>query len=79
MNVKRVLATGSGTYIDKGIAEAFIDKTRKVGGKAKAFQADFDDVDQVKALGEEAIDFLGGIDVLVNNAGLSINIPLRGA
>lgn len=46
-----------------------------LGVQAKAFQADFSDLAQVARLAEEAHEFLGGIDVLVNNAGITFNKP----
>jgi NAD(P)-dependent dehydrogenase (short-subunit alcohol dehydrogenase family) len=46
-----------------------------MGRKATALQANFDSVDEVVGLGSAAIDFLGGIDCLVNNAGISFNKP----
>jgi NAD(P)-dependent dehydrogenase (short-subunit alcohol dehydrogenase family) len=42
------------------------------GGKATAMQADLKEVDQAKKLASDAIDFLGGLDVLVNNAGITM-------
>jgi len=57
-------------------ARQTVEAIRKAGGKAEAFQADFAEVDCVKAMTREAIGFLGGLDVLVNNAGLTTNIPL---
>jgi NAD(P)-dependent dehydrogenase (short-subunit alcohol dehydrogenase family) len=47
-----------------------------LGVQAKAFQADFSNLDQVLRLGEEAMQLLGGIYVLVNNAGITFNKPL---
>src|SRR5690606_38227192 len=43
------------------------------GGEAEAFRADFSKVDEVKRLGSEAVAYLGGLDVLVNNAGITFN------
>ncbi len=96
MEGKRVLVTGSGTGIGRGVALEFakegatvvlhyahsdagaasaVDEIRRAGGKAEAFQADLGDVEQLPTLAAQAIDFLGGIDVLVNNAGITMNRP----
>jgi NAD(P)-dependent dehydrogenase (short-subunit alcohol dehydrogenase family) len=58
-------------------AEATVAEISKMGGKAKAFQADFDNVDSVKAMGQKAVKFLGGLDILVNNAGITMNRPFE--
>ena len=96
MESKRVLVTGSGTGIGRGVALEFaregaavvlhyahseagaasaVDEIRSGGGTAEAFQADLADIEQVRALASQAIDFLGGLDVLVNNAGITMNKP----
>jgi NAD(P)-dependent dehydrogenase (short-subunit alcohol dehydrogenase family) len=54
-----------------------VDEIGQNGGKAEAFQADFSDIDQVRNLVSQAIDFLEGIDVLVNNAGITMNKPFE--
>jgi len=93
----RVLVTGAGTGIGRGIALGFaragamvalhysrsrdgaaaaVEEIRAAGGTAKAFGADFDDVAAVQRLGREALEFLGGIDVLVNNAGITDFRPI---
>jgi len=48
---------------------------RALGRRAEAFKADFDRVDEAKRLGEQAVAFLGGLDCLVNNAGITFNRP----
>jgi len=53
-----------------GVAEA-----ESIGVRARAFQANFSELDQVMRLAREARDFLGGIDILVNNAGITLNKP----
>ncbi len=93
---KRVLITGAGTGIGKGIANHFAAAGAKVvfhhsrsaegargevarinaaGGQAKAIGADFTRIDEVRRLAAESLDYLGGLDVLVNNAGISMNRP----
>ena len=62
---------------DETGARAAVDEIRRAGGKAQAFQADFNDVAQVRALAAQAIAFLGGLDVLVNNAGITMNMPFE--
>ncbi|MHB9035734.1 MAG: SDR family NAD(P)-dependent oxidoreductase [Armatimonadota bacterium] len=54
-------------------AEEAVEQIKAIGRKSVAFKADFTDVDQVEELGRQAIDFLGGIDCLVNNAGVTFN------
>ena len=54
-------------------AEEAVDEIKAMGRKSVAFKADFCDVDQVQELGRQAIAFLGGVDCLVNNAGVTFN------
>ena len=96
MEGKRVLVTGAGTGIGRGVAlefarqgadvalhfahsaagaEAAVAEIRQAGGKAEAFKADLAELGQVRALASQATEFLGGIDVLVNNAGITMNKP----
>ncbi len=98
MEGMRVLVTGAGTGIGKGIAEEFAHEGATVvlhyshssagaiaaahaivaaGGKAEAMPADFSRRDEVRGLAARALSFLGGIDVLVNNAGVSLTLPFE--
>jgi len=45
------------------------------GGNAAAFQADFSEVAPLQSMAAAAVAFLGGLDVLVNNAGITMNRP----
>ena len=98
MKGKKVLVTGSGTGIGRGVARVFSEEGANVaihyshsdkgangavaeieaaGGKAKAFQADFNRIEEVKKLSEQAISYLGGLDVLINNSGITTNAPFE--
>ena len=57
---------------DSGAASA-ADEIRAMGRRAAVFHANFENVDEVVALADQATDFLGGIDCLVNNAGVTFN------
>jgi NAD(P)-dependent dehydrogenase (short-subunit alcohol dehydrogenase family) len=46
-----------------------------MGRQTAVFRADFDDLDQAIALANSAIDALGEINCLVNNAGITFNRP----
>src|SRR5271170_789786 len=55
--------------------EVAVEEVRSIGRKSTAFQADFNDLEQVKALADQAVEFLGSINCLVNNAGVTMNRP----
>ena len=58
-------------------ARSTAEQVRKMGGRAETIAADFDKIDQVLGLARDAIGFLGGIDVLVNNSGITMNKPFE--
>jgi NAD(P)-dependent dehydrogenase (short-subunit alcohol dehydrogenase family) len=54
-----------------------VSEITEAGGKATAFHADFNRAEDGARLGAQAIEFLGGLDVLVNNAGVTMNRPIE--
>lgn len=56
-------------------AESAAQEIRAMGRKANILGADFNDVDATLRMAEAALDFLGGIDCLINNAGITLNRP----
>jgi 3-oxoacyl-[acyl-carrier protein] reductase len=56
-------------------AKSGVEEAVAAGVRARAFQANFSDLDQVLRLAEEAQEFLGRIDILVNNSGITLNKP----
>ena len=51
-------------------AQSVVDEIRATGGRAEAIQADVSAPAQVAALFDQAATLFGGVDVLVNNAGV---------
>ena len=56
-------------------ARSAVSEIQAMGRRTTAIKGDFQSVDDVLRLGREAIAFLGGIDCLVNNAGITMNKP----
>jgi NADP-dependent 3-hydroxy acid dehydrogenase YdfG len=59
--------------------DALVEKIASDGGSATAIEADIADESQAKALVEAAHEAMGGLDGLVNNAGVMLLGPLQGA
>ena len=64
------------SHSSKGV-ESAVQAIRRKGGKAEAFQADFNNVAAVQQLAIQALAFLGRLDVLINNAGITLNLPFE--
>jgi 3-oxoacyl-[acyl-carrier protein] reductase len=54
-------------------AHEVVDEIEDAGGDAVPLQADVADFDQVKAMAEDTREIFGSADVLVNNAGITID------
>lgn len=52
-------------------AEAVVDEIREEGGTAVAVQADVSDSEAVEEMVERTVETLGGLDAVVNNAGIA--------
>jgi NAD(P)-dependent dehydrogenase (short-subunit alcohol dehydrogenase family) len=59
-----------GTGTDAGPAQQVVDEIKAAGGEAVANTDDISSFDGAKKLIDQAIDTFGGLDVLVNNAGI---------
>ena len=74
--VRRLAADGASVAFTYGRssaeAEKLVAEVTADGGKAVAIQADSADADQVAKSVDDAVAQLGGLDVLVNNAGVAV-------
>lgn len=52
-------------------AEEMVEHIKTNGGRAHAFQADVSDFNQAQALVKSTIDIFSGLDILINNAGIT--------
>jgi NAD(P)-dependent dehydrogenase (short-subunit alcohol dehydrogenase family) len=56
-------------------AESAVEEIRSMGRRAAVFKADFDRLEEIREMADRAIAFLGGVDCLVNNVGITFNKP----
>lgn len=52
-------------------AQAAVGEIQSIGRRCNVFQADLSDVEACLGLVDRTVDFLGGIDILMNNAGIT--------
>lgn len=78
--VRRLAADGAAVAFTYGVsaveAEKLVAQVRADGGITVAIQADSADPEQIAASVEQAVAELGGLDVLVNNAGVAYIAPI---
>jgi NAD(P)-dependent dehydrogenase (short-subunit alcohol dehydrogenase family) len=61
----------------KAGADETVNSICALGKNARAFKADLVDLNAVRRLSTDVVEFLGGVDVLVNNAGITFNSPFE--
>src|SRR3954463_16099474 len=78
---RRLAADGASVAVtySKGAdaASTLVKEIERGGGKAIAFQADAADAEAVKAAVEKTVATFDRLDVLVNNAGTAIPVPVE--
>jgi NAD(P)-dependent dehydrogenase (short-subunit alcohol dehydrogenase family) len=62
--------------LDGPAAKGVVDEIQKDGGRAVAIQVDISSVAEVRRLFEKTLAEFGGVDILINNAGIGIAKPL---
>ena len=67
------------TDLDGSRATTVADEITSVGGRARAWAVDVSDEAAVRQVVAEAVDHGGGLDVLVNNAGIPAGAPIEDA
>jgi len=63
-------ASASGEGADVGPAQEVVNEIIAAGGKAIVNGADISDWEQSQAMVQQAVDTFGGLDILINNAGI---------
>src|SRR6202165_230129 len=62
--------------VDEPAAKEVVDELQKSGARAVAVQVDISRVADVRALFKKTVAEFGGVDILINNAGIGIAKPL---
>ncbi len=62
--------------IQKDLAENVSQKIQQEGGKAQALQLDVTDAEQVETAIREIVNQYGHLDILINNAGIDVTLPV---
>ena len=64
------------SHSEEGAVSA-VREIHQAGGRSAAFKADFARLQEVEQLAQKSVEFLGGLDVLVNNAAITMNLPFE--
>lgn len=64
------------TDVDAEHAEAVAEGIRQQGGQARAWALDVSDGQAIKQVVQQAAEHFGGLDAVVNNAGISVNVEI---
>jgi len=62
--------------VDEPTANVVVDEILKAGGQAMSVKVDISSVDEVRKLFKATVAEYGGLDILINNAGIGIAKPL---
>lgn len=78
--VERFAREGASVTLDyvkgqEAAAQAVVDAVTTAGGKARAQLADITNPDDVADLVQQAVESYGGVDILINNAGIEKKVP----
>src|SRR5262245_50356009 len=68
--------TVEGTGHDAGVAAAVVSEIEAAGGSAMPSATSVTDFTGVERMVAEAVDRFGGVDILINNAGMSTTAPI---
>ncbi|MDI9505681.1 MAG: SDR family NAD(P)-dependent oxidoreductase [Bacillota bacterium] len=63
--------------VDMDGANETVSSIKEDGGKARAYRCDISNVEEIGTVFDQIIEELSGLHILVNNAGISYNIPIE--